>query len=226
MLPLKDINPTKNFPVVTLLIIIINVIVFILEITFSKELIVEKYGLSFKSLFYLHDYKTLITHMFIHGNFSHIFFNMFYLWIFGNNIEDELGSFRFLLFYLIGGITAAIPQVLFTNNIDINLIGASGAVSAILGAYLKLYPTAPILTVYFIFIFIGFTYIPAFIFIILWFIINLLNLLFNYSSNVAYLAHIIGFIFGFLFIDLFRFFKAKKNIRYKKYYISYKKYFD
>ena len=221
MIPLKDINPTNNFPFVTTLIILINIIVFILEIIFSKELIVEKYGLSFKNLFYSKEYYTLISHMFIHGNFFHLFFNMFFLWIFGNNIEDELGSFKFLIFYLIGGILAALIQIIFIENIDISLIGASGAVSAVLGAYLKLYPTAPILTLYFFLIFIGLTYIPAFVFIVFWFLVNVFNLFFDSSSNVAYLAHIIGFIYGFLFINLFYgFFKTKKYKKRKKYFYN------
>jgi membrane associated rhomboid family serine protease len=217
MLPLKDINPTRSFPVITFILILINIIVFFIEVFYNKELIVQNYGLSFNKLFYLRDYKTLITHMFLHANFTHLFFNMFYLWIFGNNIEDELGAFKFLLFYILGGIVAAILQLLFISDVNINLIGASGAVSAILGAYLKLYPTAPILTLYFFFIFIGLTYVPAFVFIIFWFIFNLLNLFFNFYSNVAYLAHIAGFIFGFLFIDIFKnlfSFRTKKRRKY------------
>jgi membrane associated rhomboid family serine protease len=210
MLPLKDVNPTRSFPVITFILILINTVVFFIEVFYNKELIVQNYGISFNKLFYLKDYKTLITYMFLHANFTHLFFNMFYLWMFGNNIEDELGAFKFLLFYMLGGIVAAILQLLFISDVNINLIGASGAVSAILGAYLKLYPTTPIL----IFIFIGLTYVPAFVFIIFWFIFNLLNLFFNFYSNVAYLAHIAGFIFGFLFIDIFKnlfSFKTKKR---------------
>ncbi len=220
MLPLKDINPTNNFPFFTVLIILINVGVFILEIIFPKELIIQTYGLSFKKLFYLKEYYTLITHMFIHGDFFHLFFNMFYLWIFGNNIEDKLGGVKFLIFYFLGGILSALVQVIFIENININLIGASGAVSAILGAYLKLYPTSPILTLYFFFVFIGLTYIPAFVFIILWFFINLLNLFFNFSSNIAYLAHIVGFIYGLLFVNLFyNLFKKNKYKKRRKYFL-------
>jgi len=215
MLPLKDINPTRSFPVITFILILINVIVFFIEVFYNKELIVQNYGISFKKLFYLKDYKTLITYMFLHANFTHLFFNMLYLWMFGNNIEDKLGAFKFLLFYILGGIVAAILQLLFISDVDINLIGASGAVSAVLGAYLKLYPTAPILI---FFIFIGLTYVPAFVFIIFWFIFNLLNLFFNFYSNVAYLAHVVGFIFGFLSIDIFKNFFYFKTKRRRKFF--------
>ena len=153
---------------------------------------------------------TLLTSMFMHGSFMHLFGNMIFLWIFGNNIEDYLGIVKFILFYLIVGVLAGLTHIVFNWNSTIPVIGASGAVSGIMGAYLVLYPRAKVKTLVFILIFITFLDIPAFIFLIIWFIFQ-----FTYSSGdgVAFLAHIGGFIAGLVLINIWKSkIKRKENI--------------
>ncbi len=136
---------------------------------------------------------TLLTSMFMHGSFMHLFGNMIFLWIFGNNIEDYLGKIKFIVFYLLVGILAGLTHIVFNWNSLIPVIGASGAVSGIMGAYLVLYPKAKVKTLVFILIFITFLDIPASVFLIIWFVFQ-----FTYGAGdgVAFLAHIGGFIAG------------------------------
>jgi membrane associated rhomboid family serine protease len=157
-------------------------------------------------------YITLITSLFLHGGFFHLLGNMWFLWIFGNNIEDIVGHFKFILFYLLGGIAASFLQIAVSASSMVPVIGASGAVSAILGACLLKFPRARIKTLLFIFIFITVINVPAVAFIGIWFFIQLLSSIGRTASNVAWFAHIGGFIFGILGIWLFQ-----KKERYRKY---------
>ncbi len=141
---------------------------------------------------------SLVFSLFMHGSFLHLFGNMLFLWIFGNNIEDYLGRIKFLIFYFLAGIGASLVHVLFNFNSMTPVIGASGAVSGIMGAYLVLYPAATIRTLVFIFILVTFVDIPTFIFLIVWLVFQ-----FFYAggqSGIAWLAHVGGFFIGILLI--------------------------
>ena len=142
--------------------------------------------------------------MFLHGGFLHLIGNMLYLWIFGNNIEDTLGHFRFLIFYLLVGLSAALIQVLSDPQSTTPMIGASGAVAGILGAYLLLFPQARILTLMFIFIFIRMIRIPALIVLGFWFLVQLLSITSGYETGVAFFAHIGGFVAGLILVKVFQ----------------------
>ncbi|MEY2421276.1 MAG: hypothetical protein QOI95_1343 [Acidimicrobiaceae bacterium] len=138
-----------------------------------------------------------LVSMFMHGGWLHLLGNMLFLWIFGNNIEDKLGPLRFVLFYLAGGVVATVAQVGFDTNSVIPLVGASGAIAAVMGAYLVWFPRAPILTLLF-FIFIE---IPAGIWLAIWFVLQFFT---GPNSGVAYMAHIGGFVFGLVVAALLR----------------------
>lgn len=206
-IPLKDENPTKKFPFVTLSLIIANIFIFLYQ-SFSphglsyyiKQMSLIPYEIThFVSLpFRISPPLTLFTSIFMHGDFFHIAGNMLYLWIFGNNVEDFLGSVRFIIFYLISGIAASFVHIIFHPNSTTPLIGASGAISGILGAYLLLYPYARIHTFVFLFFVVKIIQVPAYFFLIFWFFMQIINV---GVVGVAWFAHIGGFLFGLLFIS-------------------------
>ena len=204
-LPIRDVNPTRSFPYVTKTLVFINVAVFIY--TLANPAVAKAYAFV-PALAWEEPYRW-ITHMFLHGGFLHIVGNMIYLWVFGDNVEDRFGHFRFLVLYLFWGLVAAflhylsvviqsaeVPLVMY-----IPAVGASGAISGVLGAYLILYPRARVLTLTF-FIVITIVEIPAWAYIGFWFIYQLaagfIELLTMQISGVAYFAHIGGFIAGVL----------------------------
>ena len=215
-LPLKDENPTNTFPFVTVGLILVNCLVFYHQITLSfpaSQQFVFLWGaipyqithgevLQGKAL--IPPILTLFSSMFLHGGFLHIFGNMLYLWIFGNNIEDTLGHFRFLIFYLIAGLAAALTQVFSDPQSTTPMIGASGAIAGVLGAYTLLFPRARVLTLMFIFIFIKIIRVPALIILGFWFLIQLLNLTGGVEGNVAFFAHIGGFLGGLILVKIFQ----------------------
>ena len=209
MLPLRDNNPTKNFPVVTLLIIIINVAVFFCTLLLSKneyQAVVFQYGFAPRELFGATNIagwalaaEKMVSSMFLHSGFWHLALNMLFLWIFGDNIEDITGPFRFIIFYLICGIAACLLQAAMDINSATPMIGASGAISGVLGGYLVKFPRASILTWLIIFI----VRLPAYAVLILWFVIQIFRATQGNHGGVAYLAHIGGFVAGMLLIKLF-----------------------
>lgn len=154
-------------------------------------------------------YATVFTSMFIHGGWLHIIGNMLFLWIFGNNIEDSMGRGRFVLFYLLGGIAAVGAQVLVDPGSTVPTVGASGAIAGVLGGYLLLYPRARVLTAIFVVVFFTFVEIPAWIMLGVWFMLQFLPALGQFSADtaggggVAYVAHVGGFVFGLAAIRLF-----------------------
>lgn len=149
----------------------------------------------------------LTTAMFMHGGWFHILSNMLYLWIFGDNVEDRMGHLKYLLFYLLTGYLATLSHVLYAPGSGIPLIGASGAIAGVLGAYLILYPRAKVLTLIFIFVFIQIVPIPAVIFLGLWFLLQLVSgtasLTAQSAQSVAFWAHIGGFVAGVLLVKFF-----------------------
>lgn len=229
MIPLKDYNPTRHFAWVTLALIIVNVAIFVedrLTGHYVQLLVPTNGGTALVSQFMgglsrryalvpaallgnpLRMWPTVFTSMFLHGNWLHIGSNMLYLWIFGNNIEDRLGPARFILFYFLCGATAAAAQVASAPLSTIPMVGASGAVAGVMGAYLILYPRARILTLVPIFIFLTTFELPAFIIIGYWALIQFLNASFLggggmlRGGGIAYFAHVGGFVAGILLLFL------------------------
>jgi membrane associated rhomboid family serine protease len=231
MIPLKDYNPTRRFAIVNLALLLINVLVFIRDRmtghyeqvmveTGHGEMVVKQFvgGLSERLALVPADlithpfleWPTIFTSMFLHGNWLHIGSNMLYLWIFGNNIEDTLGRGRFIIFYFACGAAAVIAQVLSDPSSPVPMVGASGAVAGILGAYLILYPRARILTLVPVFIIFFTIEVPAFFIIGYWALIQLANAYLLgggemlRQGGVAYFAHLGGFGAGVVLILLNR----------------------
>jgi len=227
MIPLKDYRPTRNFPVMTVMLIAINVAVFIQDrLSGHYELMRVNTGEGFvqvrefvgglsshfslvPSNLVFHPllaWPTIFTSMFLHGNWLHIGSNMLFLWIFGDNIEDSLGRFRFIVFYFLCGFAAAATQVASAPASTIPLVGASGAVAGVLGAYLILFPRNRILTLIPFFIFFTTVQLPAYLIIGYWALLQFLNAYFLKGGGmlrgggVAYFAHIGGFIAGIVLI--------------------------
>jgi membrane associated rhomboid family serine protease len=219
MLPLRDVNPTRTFPLVTIAIIAVNVLVFIYELILGPQLegFVQSWAIIPYEITHGVDlppasiqpiYLTLITAMFLHGGIVHIAGNMLFLWIFGNNIEDAMGSLRFIVFYLLCGLVAAFAQIAVGPNSDIPNIGASGAIAGVLGAYLLLFPRAEVQTLVFLGFFVRLVRLPALLFLGLWFVLQLFSgvagLGMEATGGVAWFAHIGGFIAGIVLINIFR----------------------
>lgn len=214
MIPFKDDNQTSTFPFVTIGLIVSNCLVFIWELLspVSGTRIAYFYGAIPQNLITLeqtqpiHPVVSLFTAMFLHGGFFHIIGNMLYLWIFGDNIEDVLGHFRFLMFYLFAGLVAAYGHAFAEPSSTIPMIGASGAVSGVLGAYLLLFPQSRVYTILFFGFFWQIVRIPAIIVIGFWAIIQVINGILikgvAHQGGVAWFAHIAGFLAGLITIKL------------------------
>jgi len=199
VIPLGDASRrTRRFAIVTLLIVIANAYVFLWELLEGNRF-VERWAVMPAHILRGHDWITLITAMFMHAGWLHIAGNMVFLWAFGPEIEDAMGRFHYLAFYLLGGIVAMLAQVAGSGNSRIPCLGASGAIAAVMGAFIVLYPRDRIRSFVWILIFIRITYIPAVLLIGIWFLIQLLNvgMVANVKTGgVAYLAHVGGFLFG------------------------------
>lgn len=200
MIPLGDASrQTRRWPLITILLIAANGYVFWRELMFGRRFV---YAWSVIPLHISHGYAlaTLITAMFLHASWSHILGNMIFFWAFGPAIEDAMGRGRFLAFYLIGGVIAMLAQVAAAPASSIPCLGASGAIAAVMGAFLVTYPRDRIRTALFFLLFIRITYIPAILLIGVWFLIQLFSAGgvagAVQTGGVAYLAHIGGFVFG------------------------------
>jgi membrane associated rhomboid family serine protease len=216
VIPLKDDNPTRTVPLVTVILILTNVAAYLWQSFLPGEagaratlrLALVPADLTSPATFdapaLLQVGTVLLTHMFLHASVMHILGNMVYLWIFGNNVEDLMGHGRFLVFYLVCGLAAALAQVAVVPHSTVPMVGASGAVSGVLGAYLILFPAARVLTLVFVFIFIRIVAVPAVIVLGFWFLIQLLNAGQTRGPGVAWFAHIGGFVAGLLLVALFR----------------------
>ena len=229
MFPLRDENPTELFPVFTLLLIAVNVAVWFLiqgagmsmealeqsvctygaipaEITGRAGTLPESLrgygppcptgGLTWGAA---------VTSMFLHGGWMHLIGNMWFLWIFGNNVEDSMGRLRFLLFYLLTGLAATAAHIFTSPGSLIPMVGASGAISGIMGAYLVLYPRVRVYTLFFFFIFIRVIPLPAWIMLVYWFALQLLMGAYTPADGggVAFWAHVGGFVAGLVLVKLF-----------------------
>jgi membrane associated rhomboid family serine protease len=184
---------------VTALIISANAYVFLLELE-GGEAFVRRWAVIPVRIEHGHHWITILTAMFMHAGWLHILGNMVFLWAFGPAIEDAMGRFRYLVFYLIGGVVAMLAQVAGSLGSTVPCLGASGAIAAVMGAFIVIYPRDRIRTLVWILIFIRVTYIPAVLLIGFWFLIQLLSVVGSVATvqtgGVAYLAHVGGFIFG------------------------------
>lgn len=220
MIPLHDDNPTTIKPVVTIFFIVACVLVFLHQSSLYNEAakaFVYQFG-AIPAVVFGHaelpqelvavpQYGSLISSMFLHGGWMHLIGNMLYLWIFGNNIEDVMGHTKFVLFYVLCGVIAALSHASIDPNSTIPMVGASGAISGILGAYLLLFPRARVLILIPFFIFSTIRYVPAGLVLGFWFVMQLFSggmSLGHEGGGVAFFAHIGGFVIGMLLIGFFK----------------------
>jgi len=206
LIPLGDASrrPT-SFPVTTGLIIFVNAVVFVLELMRGDVFIVQWSAIP-AQITSGHQLITILTAMFMHGSWSHIIGNMIFLWAFGPEIEDAMGPARYLIFYLVGGLVAMLAQVLADPHSSVPNLGASGAIAAVMGAFIVTYPRDRIRAVLLIFVFVKVTFIPAALLIGFWFLTQLFHagsVAQVQTGGVAYLAHVGGFIFGAATAKLF-----------------------
>ncbi len=231
MIPLRDENPTRTVAYVVYILIAVNVLVFLYNGTLAPgarnplggfELVPSELinGGDVGPPTPVPAWVTIFTSMFMHANLLHIGGNMLYLWIFGNNIEDSLGHVKFLLFYLAAGLGAALAQIAVGPNSTIPMVGASGAIAGVLGAYMVLFPRARIITLMFLFIFIQLVALPAYVVLGFWIVLQVINTLISSvgvpGGGVAYAAHVGGFVSGLFMIHLFGGRRRVGNRRYRE----------
>lgn len=215
MLPLSDSTPRRTFPFINYLIILLNCIFFYLEITApDTDMFISQFAFipSEFNLFSWQSYFYVFTGMFLHGGFMHIISNMWFLHIFGDNVEDALGHIPYLLFYLAGGVVATLSQYALMPYSDIPMIGASGAVSAAAGLYFVLFRKSSVKSLVVLFFgFIQIVKIPVWLFLGYWFLIQLFSGIGSFATlgtdtgGVAYMAHIGGFVFGYISAQFVRY---------------------
>jgi membrane associated rhomboid family serine protease len=208
VIPLRDVVPSRTTPYITITIIALNALAWLFELSLPHPVLNEfitVYGVvpaAFAPA-------TLVTSMFLHGSWSHVLGNMWYLWIFGDNVEDRVGHGRFILFYLMCGIVAALGQVAVDPHSTLPTIGASGAIAGVMGAYFVLYPRSRVLTLI-PWIFLQIVELPAIVLLGFWFVMQLFSagtIAMTTSSNgggVAFAAHVVGFLVGMGGVFLFK----------------------
>jgi membrane associated rhomboid family serine protease len=217
VIPLRDENPTTLTPFVTVTLIVLNCLVFIYQVLSPEgEWLMLSYAAVPAELFHrgavigdpaVPPWLTVITSMFIHGGLMHLAGNMLYLWIFGNNIEDVMGHGRFLAFFLLVGAIATLTHALMAPGSAIPMVGASGAISGVLGAYILLFPHARVQVLIPIGLFPYIMNVSAIVVLGLWILVQILNALFNWGGlegGVAWSAHVGGFVAGLVLVKLFR----------------------
>jgi membrane associated rhomboid family serine protease len=247
MLPLRDLNPTRRTPYVTWVLIAINVLVFLWELSFSDRQLTQvfiknsvvpynvnsvvPYNVT-HDLFSLDTIFDFFRSMFFHGGWAHLLGNMLYLYIFGDNIEDRLGKILYVIFYAICGIAASLAQVVIDPNSTIPLIGASGAIAGVLGAYAVMFPGVRVRGLIFLGVFAQITDLPALLVLGFWFVMQLFNGLASLGARaaigggVAFFAHIGGFVMGAALVYLFMRLvpQPPPNVRNEMLYQRYRRY--
>jgi membrane associated rhomboid family serine protease len=211
MFPIRDTIRSRSIPVVNYALIAANVLIYLFESALTQrgfQALIQSFGLipANFALTNLHSILTVFTSMFLHGSWFHVLSNMWVLFIFGDNVEDRMGSFRYLVFYLLAGILAALTHLFFAPNLTVPTVGASGAIAGVLGAYFYLFPRARVLTFVPLFILPWFVEVPAVVFLGLWFILQLFSGLMVSGAamgGIAWWAHVGGFIFGYLLVRVF-----------------------
>jgi membrane associated rhomboid family serine protease len=208
VIPLRDIIPSRTTPYITVTIIALNVMAWLFELSLPRDVLpvfLQVYGVvpgDFHA-------PTLVSSMFLHGGWSHVIGNMWYLWIFGDNIEDRLGHARFIVFYLLCGITAALGQIVVDPSSTLPTIGASGAIAGVMGAYFVLYPHSRVLTLI-PWIFLQVVELPAIVLLGFWFLMQLFSAgaiavtASTHGGGVAFAAHVAGFVMGMIGVFVFR----------------------
>jgi len=205
VIPLTDASRRPSrFPLITASIIAVNVLVFVLELV-RGEAFVTRWSVTPNDIVAGRHLTTILTAMFMHGSWSHIIGNMVFLWAFGPEMEDHMTRGRYLVFYLLGGLAATAAQIATSPSSTVPNLGASGAIAAVMGAFLVTYPRDRIRSLLVIFIFVRVTYIPAVLLIGVWFLIQFVSLgaVAQPQGGVAYAAHVGGFIFGAVTARLF-----------------------
>jgi len=209
MIPLRDVIPSRTTPYVTVTIIILNAMAWLYEVTLPHDMLLE-FLTDFGVVPAYFAWPTLVTSMFLHGSWSHVIGNMWYLWIFGDNVEDRVGHGRFIVFYLLCGTAAALGQVAMDPNSMLPTIGASGAIAGVMGAYFVLYPQSRVLTLI-PFIWLQVVELPAVVLLGFWFLMQLfsagtiaMTASSHGSGGVAFAAHVSGFVMGLVGIFVFR----------------------
>ena len=219
MIPLRDLNPSRTAPVVTVALIVANALAFLWELSLGPQLepfvmqaafVPARFvgqGLGIAGL--VPGIESAVLSMFLHGGWAHVLGNMWFLWIFGDNVEDRLGHLRYVVFYFASGLAATAAHALASPGSAVPAIGASGAISGVLGAYLFLYPRARVVTLLFLGIFIQVIQVPALVYLPLWFLMQLFSGLASLGvsssaqqGGVAFFAHIGGFVAGPLLLLL------------------------
>jgi membrane associated rhomboid family serine protease len=222
VIPLRDTIPRRTTPFITTLLIVANIGVFLMELLQGERLAEFVNTFAFVPLRFFHpslfsgwtfgaSVVTIFTAMFLHGGFLHLAGNMLFLWIFGDNVEDELGHFRFLAFYLLSGVAATLLQGFLSPSSDVPNLGASGAIAGVLGAYFVLYPRARIVTLVPLFFLFPLIEIPAGVYLLLWFLMqfwmgsaSLSNAARQSMGGTAWWAHVGGFVAGLILLAFMR----------------------
>jgi membrane associated rhomboid family serine protease len=210
LIPLRDIIPSRTTPVVTISLIAVNILVFIYELSLGRD--VDTFTLYYGLVPAAFSWVTVFTSMFLHGGFMHVAGNMLYLWIFGDNVEDRMGHGRFLVFYLLCGVAAALAQTITGPDSVVPMVGASGAIAGVMGAYFVLYPRSRIVTLIPIFFFFQVVEVPAILFLGIWFAMQFLSGIGSIVNSIpggamggiAFWAHIAGFVAGISGVIVFR----------------------
>jgi membrane associated rhomboid family serine protease len=209
MIPLRDVIPSRTVPFLTVTIIVVNALAWFYELGLPREelpVFLRQFGVV-PAYF---SPPTLVTSMFLHGSWSHVLGNMWYLWIFGDNVEDRMGHFRFLIFYLLCGIVAALGQIFIDPTSTLPTIGASGAIAGVMGAYFVLYPQSRVLTLIPLIIFWEIVELPAIFLLGFWFLMQLFSAgaiaatANSQMGGVAFMAHVAGFLTGVAGVFVFR----------------------
>jgi membrane associated rhomboid family serine protease len=208
MIPLRDIVPSRTTPIVTISLIVANVLVFLYELTLGRA--VNDFTLYFGLVPAAFSWVAVFTSMFLHGGLFHVAGNMLYLWIFGDNVEDRMGHGRFLVFYLLCGTAAALAQTITAPDSVVPMVGASGAIAGVMGAYFVLYPKSRIVTLVPLFFFFQIIEVPAIFFLGIWFLMQFLSGVGSIATatsgpgGIAFWAHVAGFVAGLSGVIVFR----------------------
>jgi len=223
MFPIRDTQPSYSTPMVTIALILVNALVFFYEISldaWTRNDFIAAYGLVPEHF----TAANLITSMFLHGGWMHMLGNMWFLWIFGDNIEDILGHAKFLVFYLVCGVAAGLTQVFLTTDPRIPTVGASGAIAGVMGAYMLKFPHSRVLTLVTIIFFFTTVEVPAWVMLIYWFVIQFTSGVGAIASShvtqgggVAFFAHVGGFVAGALLINAMgprRVYSRRRDLRW------------
>ncbi len=208
MIPLRDVIPSRTTPYVTVAVIVVNAVAWFYEISMDRvelSVFLQQFGVV-PAAFSL---STVFTSMFLHGSWSHVIGNLWYLWIFGDNVEDRLGHGRFLVFYLLCGVAAALGQTVIDPESTLPMIGASGAIAGVMGAYFVLYPHSRVLTLIPLIIFWEIIELPAIMLLGFWFLMQLFSAgaiaaTASTGGGVAFMAHVAGFVMGLVSVFVFR----------------------